>query len=151
MSERLQILALAGEGMSRDEIAAALEMEPAAVEFVLAREGMVKEEEISDDDFEEIKNGLIRMAKNSDNEYIRSKVGMYLYDRKKGPVSAMVKAPAVNIAQLNMLIAASSKQVINSLNGNHNESVRSRAQSAIGEAGKENGETIECPPEHSKD
>ena len=151
MSERLQILALAGEGMGKDEIAAALEMEPAAVEFVLAREGMIKEEEISDDDFEEIKNGLIRMAKNSENEYIRSKVGMYLYDRKKGPVSAMVKAPAVNIAQLNMLIAASSKQVMNSLNGNHNESVRSRAQSAIGEAGKENGKTIECSPEHPKD
>lgn len=151
MSERLQILALAGEGMSRDEIAAALEMEPAAVGFVLAQEGVMKEEEISDDDFEDIKAGLIRMAKNSENEYIRSKVGMYLYDRKKGPVSAMVKTPAVNIAQLNMLIAASSKQVINSLNGNHNESVRSRAQSAVGETGKENGKTIECPPEHPKD
>ena len=151
MSERLQILALAGEGMSRDEIAAALEMEPAAVGFVLAQEGVMKEEEISDEDFEDIKAGLIRMAKNSDNEHIRSKVGMYLYDRKKGPVSAMVKAPAVNIAQLNMLIAASSKQVINSLNGNHNESVRSRTQGAIGETGKENGKTIECPPEHPKD
>ena len=151
MSERLQILALAGEGMSRDEIAAALEMEPAAVGFVLAQEGVMKEEEISDEDFEDIKAGLIRMAKNSENEYIRSKVGMYLYDRKKGPVSAMVKAPAVNIAQLNMLIAASSKQVMNSLNGNHNESVRSRTQGAIGETGKENGKTIECPPEHPKD
>ena len=151
MSERLQILALAGEGMSKDEIAAALEMEPAAVGFVLAQEGMVKEEEISDDDFEEIKSRLIRMAKNSENEYIASKVGMYLYDRKKGPVSAMVKAPAVNIAQLNMLIAASSKQVMNSLNGYHNKSIGSRAQSAIGETGKEDGKTIECPPEHPKD
>ena len=82
MSERLQILALAGEGMSRDEIAAALEMEPAAVGFVLAQEGVMKEEEISDEDFEDIKAGLIRMAKNRDNEHIRSKVGMYLYDRK---------------------------------------------------------------------
>ena len=150
MSEEIQILALAGEGMSAREIADSLCMEPAAVEFVLARNGQKVEDDISDDDFEDIKNGLIEMAKHSENEHLRARVGMYLYDRKRGVATSKDKAPPVNIGQLNLLIAASHKQVIASINGDHNASVRGGVESASGKAGQKNGEADKRPPDDSQ-
>ena len=116
MSVELQAIELAGQGASVDEIAVELGLEPAAVEFTLARHGMMREDEIGDDDFNAIRSGLIDLAKFSENEVVRAKVGMFLYERKKGPTSSLKNAPTVNIGSLNLLIASSHERILRTLN-----------------------------------
>jgi hypothetical protein len=128
MALDLQVISLAGQGASVEDISSELELEPAAVKLILNRHGMLREEEISDDEFNDIRNGLVELARNSSNEFIRSKVGMFLYERKKGP-SSLKSAPIVNIASLNMLIANSHAKIVRSLTGD--ESNRGRPQGDI--------------------
>jgi hypothetical protein len=116
VSLELQAIELAGQGASVTEIAAELGLEPAAVEFALARNGMMKEDEIGDDDFNAIRDGLLDLAKYSENEVVRAKVGMFLYERKKGPTAALKNAPTVNIGSLNLLIASSHERILRTLN-----------------------------------
>jgi DNA-binding transcriptional ArsR family regulator len=117
MSEELQIVELASQGASREEIAADLDLEPAAVDYVLKRHGILKEEEIGDDEFNDIRQGLVDLARYSKNEFVKAKVGIFLYERKKGPTNSLKGAPAINIGNLNLLIAASHKKILSALGG----------------------------------
>lgn len=120
MSAELQILELAGQGVDASDIAATMGMELPAVEFVLRRNGLIKDDEISDDDFRAIQDGLLDLAKYSKNEFVKAKVGIFLYERKKGPTASLKGAPAVNIGNLNLLIAASHERLIRALGGTSN-------------------------------
>jgi hypothetical protein len=131
MSQEIQIIELASQGAAAEEIAKELDMETAAVEYVLRRQGMIKDEEITDDDFEAIRTGLVGLAKYSKNEFVKAKVGIFLYERKKGPTNSLKGAPAVNIGNLNLLIAASHNKVLKALGGvdiEHNGSNSRRSQ-----------------------
>lgn len=114
-AEEIQIVELAGQGASVEEISDQLQLEPSVVKFCLTRQGMLKEDEISDDDFKDIQDGLLQLAKYSENEFVKAKVGIFLYERKKGPTSSMKGAPAVNIGNLNVLIASSHQRILNAL------------------------------------
>jgi hypothetical protein len=85
---------------------------------------MLKEDEISDDDFDAIREGLVQLAKCSNNEFVRARVGMFLYERKKGPTASLKGAPAVNIANLNVLIATSHRKILDALNPNRGDGRR---------------------------
>lgn len=115
-AQEIQVLELAGAGASVDEISSELRLESATVKFILTKNGMLKEDEVTDEDFNDIRDSLLQLAKFSENEFVKARVGMFLYERKKGATSSLKGAPQVNIGNLNLLIAASHKKIINALN-----------------------------------
>ena len=132
----LQIIALAREGLAAEEIAKAIPCELSVVDFTLRRTGMIQEDEISDDEFEEIRKGLLNIATTVVEDSVaeravRAKVGMFLYERKKGKPKDFSKAPAVNIENLNLLIASSHERVLKSVKGISDDSIRRRVESAV--------------------
>lgn len=114
-AQEIQVLELAGAGASIDEISCELQLEAATVKFILSKHGMLKEDEITDDDFDEIRDSLLQLAKFSDNEFVKARVGMFLYERKKGATSSLKGAPQVNIGNLNLLIASSHQKIVKAL------------------------------------
>ena len=110
MSLAVQIQPLADQGASANEIAEALQLSTEAVEYELARAGKVREEDIPEEDFLVIRNRLLSIAKESDDEHLAAKVGIFLYEQKRG-TAKMKQAPAINISQINQLILASHERL----------------------------------------
>lgn len=111
-----QILALFAQGLSADQIAEALStvdttLDRRAVEYVLLQNGEIAEEDVPDADFEEIRRGLIDIAKGSEDDYLRAKVGMFLWEQKRGSAK-MRGSPPVNILQINAQINAAQERVM---------------------------------------
>lgn len=110
MSLAIQIQSLADQGASASEIAEALQLSTEAVEFELARAGKLKEEDIPEADFLIIRNRLLSIAKESEDENLAAKVGIFLYEQKRG-TAKMKQAPQINISQINQLILASHERL----------------------------------------
>lgn len=110
MSLAVQIQALSDQGASADEIAEALQLSKEAVEYELARAGKIKEEDIPEEDFLIIRNRLLNIAKDSDDEHLAAKVGIFLYEQKRG-TAKMKQAPSINISQINQLILSSHERL----------------------------------------
>ena len=144
MSAELQIISLAGEGANVHEIAAELQMEPAAVEYTLRKNHMLKDEEISDDDFDRIRDGLIEMALNSENDFVRARCSTFLYERKKGKLRDLSGAPQVNVQQLNVLIANSHKRILNGLRCNISNEGGTTVDVGEEQESSPEGKAIEC-------
>ena len=122
----LQILALAKEGLTPEQIAVSLGLDEEAVMYVLARHGELKEDEVSDDDFQRIKNRLIDIAKNTEDDYLAANVGKFLWERKKGAIKDFKNAPSINVGRLNLLISGANDFVSNfqkRLNGNSSNTI----------------------------
>ena len=110
MSLAVQISTLADQGASASEIAEALSLSVEAVEYELTRAGKVREEDIPEEDFLVIRNRLLSIAKESEDEHLAAKVGIFLYEQKRG-TAKMKQAPAINISQINQLILASHERL----------------------------------------
>lgn len=110
MSLSVQIQSLSEQGASADEIAEALQLSKEAVEYELARAGKIKEEDIPEEDFLIIRNRLLSIAKDSEDDNLAAKVGIFLYEQKRG-TAKMKQAPQINISQINQLILASHERL----------------------------------------
>lgn len=102
--DEMQIVRLAKDGAAAAEIAESLGLELPAVEYVLARAGQIASDEVSDEDFNIIQKRMIDIAKHTEDDNLASRVGMFLWERKKGAVKDLRNAPQVNIGALNQLI-----------------------------------------------
>lgn len=102
--DEVQILRLAKDGAAANEIAESLGLETPAVEYVLARAGQINSDEVSDEDFDVIQRRLVDIAKHTEDDGLASRVGMFLWERKKGAVKDLRNAPQINIGALNQLI-----------------------------------------------
>ena len=112
-----QILALAGQGDKADDIASALRLEIAAVEMVLARHGLIEEDDIKKDDYRAILDGIIETAKHSTQEHLKLRAGMFIVEQKRNREN-LKHAPALNILTINQLIQNAHGKVLQSLNLN---------------------------------
>lgn len=115
MSLSAQISALHRQGISATDIAAALStaempIDKRTVEFTLAREQEISDEDIPEEDFKVIRQRLIDIAKNSDDDWLAAKVGMFCFEQKRG--SAKLKgAPAINISHINAMFVEAQNRV----------------------------------------
>lgn len=103
MSLSTQAKSLLEQGASVTQVARELGLEESAVASLLG-----EQDDISDEDFNEIRSGLIELAKHSENEIVRARVGMFLWEQKRGIAKA--KMPTVNIIALNNAIKNASER-----------------------------------------
>lgn len=134
-----QILALAAEGEKADGIASALQLSVPAVEYVLARHGLVEEDDIDKDDYKEILKGIIDTAKYSQHEHLKLRAGMFIVEQKRTREN-LRQAPALNILTINQLIQNSHNKVLQSLDESHN----GRIAGVIEDAKVTGGQTAAC-------
>lgn len=107
----VQILALAKQGLCVEEIATSLGFDQETVGYVLARNGKLEADEVSDGDFERIRSRMIDIAKHSEDDILAARVGMFLWERKKGSAKDLKSAPVINVNKLNMMIAGANNFV----------------------------------------
>jgi hypothetical protein len=100
----IQVLALAKEGLNHEQIAASLGHDIQAVQYILARHGQLDQEEVDDETFNAIKRRLQNIAVHSSDDILASRIGMFLWERKKGAVKDMKNAPSIDINTLNLLV-----------------------------------------------
>lgn len=111
-----QIRALGSQGLAVADISEQLGVSADIVELELLRDGQISEEDITEEDFRIIRRRLISVAKDSPDENLSSRVGMFLWEQKRG--SAKLKsAPALNLLQLNAVIQQSSARINEILSG----------------------------------
>lgn len=84
-------------------------METSVVKMAAPREDW-SEEEVQD-----LARGLLAIAKFDPDTGLRARVGMFIYEQKRGSAK-MRQVPPVNIVQLNTLIDAAHKESIRILN-----------------------------------
>ena len=109
-----QVLSLASQGEKADDIAVALGLERSAVEYVLARHGLIVEEDIPKDDYKEILDGIIETAKHSEHEHLKLRAGMFIVEQRRTREN-LKHAPAFNILTINNLIQNAHGKVLDSL------------------------------------
>jgi len=109
-----QVLSLAGQGEGAEDIACALGLERSAVEYVLARHGLIVEEDIPKDDYKEILDGIIETAKHSEHEHLKLRAGMFIVEQRRTREN-LKHAPAFNILTINNLIQNAHGKVLESL------------------------------------
>ena len=103
-----QIRQLRGQGLEAGVIARQLGVQEDVVNFELNRAGLI-DEDIPDEEFSIIRTGLIKLAKYAEDEHLKARVGMFLWEQKRGSAK-MRQAPPVNVYQLNQMIAASTER-----------------------------------------
>jgi hypothetical protein len=96
MSLEIQAIKLKEQGLSAEEIAVELGLEAATVRGIC-------HDDISDADFEKIREGLIELAINSTNEIVRARTSIFLWEQKRGVQQART-VPTVNVLALNAAI-----------------------------------------------
>jgi len=104
-----QIQMLSKQGLSAEAIGEALGLETSVVKMAAPREDW-SEEEVQD-----LARGLLAIAKFDPDTGLRARVGMFIYEQKRGSAK-MRQVPPVNIVQLNTLIDAAHKESIRILN-----------------------------------
>ena len=111
-----QITALYAQNMSAAQIADALGLDVRAVEYELSRTGALNEEDIPEDDFRAIRDRLIHFAKYSEDEHVAARVGMFIYEQKRGSAK-MRGAPSVSLTQINQMFEQANARVNQMLYG----------------------------------
>ena len=109
-----QIIALAGAGENASDIASALGLEKSAVELALSRHGLIQEEDIPKEDYQEILDGIIHTAKYSEHEHLKLRAGMFIVEQRRTREN-LKHAPTLNILTINQLIQNAHNKVMNSL------------------------------------
>jgi hypothetical protein len=112
MSLSVQIETLFAQGLSAEEISRELDIEASVVRYELNRLRKLDEEDIPEEDFREIRQGLLGIAKHSEDDYLRARVGMFLWEQKRGSAK-MRQGPPVNITQINQYIQAANDKLKN--------------------------------------
>ena len=100
----VQVLALAKEGLNHEQIAASLGHDVQAVQYILARHGKLDQDEVDDETFDAIKRRLQNIAVHSSDDILASRIGMFLWERKKGAIKDMKGGPSIDINTLNLLV-----------------------------------------------
>ena len=110
MSIRIQISKLQEQGLPAEEIAKQLDLDVRTVELELFRLGELTQDDIPEADFRLIRDRLIRIAQTSEDESTASKVGMFLYEQKRGTAKSR-QLPPMSLTQINNAFAAASERI----------------------------------------
>ena len=117
MSLALQIQALREQGCSVEEISEGLGIARETVEYELLRQGQLDENDIPEEDFGIIRQRLISIAKECEDDNLAAKVGMFLWAQKRGMPRAKNQIPALNIGVVNALILQAHERIRQELSG----------------------------------
>lgn len=107
-----QAVTLFSQGADIDEIANSLDVSPAVVELALTRQKELDEALIPKDDFDDIRRGLIEMAKTSASEEIRARLGIFLWEQREGKASLKNSPGGINLLQINNVIQAGQNRAL---------------------------------------
>ena len=113
------------EGMKVEEIAAELNYDPLAVKAVLAgasrayqqaamQQDLTEDEDITDSEFKQLRQRMVQIALNSDDEHIVTRLGTFLWNEKKGRNNVVGIAGGVqklNITLINQTLQAANGAV----------------------------------------
>lgn len=101
MSLETQILTLARQNLSPDEISESLGVELPIVRAVLTQHGV---DEITDDDLAAIMKRLTAIAKTNNDLHLAAKVGMWIVEQKRGRAPTRGEQTGPNITILQQII-----------------------------------------------
>lgn len=107
-----QAVTLFSQGADIHEIANSLDVSPQVVELALTRQKELDETLIPKDDFDDIRRGLIEMAKTSASEEIRARLGIFLWEQREGKASLKNTPGGINLLQINNVIQAGQNRAL---------------------------------------
>jgi len=136
-----QILALSKQGMAAEAIAETLGLEVSVVKLELARKAAPRED-WSEEEVQDLARGLLAIAKFDPDTGLRARVGMFIYEQRRGSAK-LRQAPAVNIVQLNTMIEAAHKESLRILHEGLPNSIREGDQGPI--TSQESGDPSQDP------
>lgn len=110
MSIRIQISKLQEQGLPAEEIAKQLDLDVRTVELELFRLGELTQDDIPEADFRLIRDRLIHIAQTHEDVGVASKVGMFLYEQKRGSAKSR-QLPPMSLTQINNAFAAASERI----------------------------------------